>query len=347
MNQISIALLGFGNVGRAFARLLLEKEAQIRQEYKTEIIITGIQTGRHGAAINSAGIPISRALEVIENGEDLQILSESNLTDMSVESFLYSCSSQFLLESTPLNPYDGQPALSYLKMALESGKHVITANKGPVVFGYRELTALASERGKGWMFESAVMDGAPIFSLFRETLPVINLNRVTGILNSCTNYLLDLQARGVSFADAVQSAQEIGITETDPSFDIDGWDAAIKLAAISTVLFDIPLKPHQVERQGIRDITVAELEEAAMAGEKWKLVCSASRKNKQLLYARVRPERVKSSSPFYNINGTSSYIQFETDVLPALGITETDPGPQTTAYGMLADLFSILKKYSH
>ncbi len=345
MRQISLALLGFGNVGKAFARLIGSKREVLSEEYQLEIIVTGIHTAHHGSALNSAGLNLVKALEIAENGQNLKIISESPLSDDSVETFIYNCSSQFLVESTPLNPYNGQPALSYLKTAINSGKHVITANKGPLVYGYNQLSSLAEDHGKGFYFESTVMDGAPIFSLFRETLPAIELKSVRGILNSCTNYLLELQATGLTFEAALQEAQKIGITESDPSFDVDGWDAAIKLSAISTVLFGIPLKPTEVERQGIQAITAEMITEAALAGEKWKLVCSAARKGNNLLYARVRPEKVNATSPFYNINGTSSYVQFETDALPALGITETDPGPQTTAYGMLADLLTICRKY--
>src|SRR5690606_630255 len=110
----------------------------------------------------------------------------------SAQEFINDSSAEIIIECTPLNPYDGQPALSYNKTALNRGKHVITANKGPVVYGYHELSEIAADHIKGFYFESAVMDGAPIFSLFRETLPLIELKGFTGILNSCTNYLLDL-----------------------------------------------------------------------------------------------------------------------------------------------------------
>src|SRR5690606_33057699 len=98
-----------------------------------------------------------------------------------------------------------------------------------------------------------------------------------GILNSCTNLLLGLQEQGQSFEEAVRYAQSIGITETDPSADIDGWDAAIKVAALSTVLMGAPLKPDEIEREGIRDISPAQIAEAQAAGERWKLVCDARR----------------------------------------------------------------------
>lgn len=345
MKQISLALLGFGNVGQAFANLLLNKREMMVEKFQIEFIVTGIFTGHHGYAINYSGINLTRALELIKNGTNLKIISEFQSENMDVENFIYSCSAEFLLESTPLNHFDGQPALSYVKTALNSGKHVVTANKGPVVYGYNELTKISEQVGKAFYFESSVMDGAPIFSLFREALPAIHIVGATGILNSCTNYLLDLMFDGMSLDLAINQAKAIGITETDPSADIDGWDASVKLSAISTVLFDIPLTPQQIDRTGIRSITPEMISEARTEGKKWKLVCSVKRKDENILYAIVKPEKVDSSSPFYNINGTSSYIQFETDVLPGLGIVETSPGPQTTAYGMLADVLNIVKKF--
>ena len=154
----------------------------------------------------------------------------------------------------------------------------------------------------------------------RGPLPAVELQGFHGILNSCTNLLLERMESGESFDAAVDYARSIGIAETDPSADVDGWDAAIKVAALATVLMGIPLKPQQVQREGIRAITPQMLAEARAAGERWKLVCTAKRRGGQILEARVRPERVGPDSPLYSIGGTSSYVQFETDVLPGLGI---------------------------
>ncbi len=342
MQQIALALMGFGNVGQAFARLILKKETELKEKYGLNFIVTGISTGRHGSAINSAGVNLTRAIEMVKNGDTLQPLSERQ-DSLSGEAFIHACSADFLVESTPLNQYDGLPALNYIKTALQRGMHVVSANKGPVVFGFQELTQIAEQHGKKYYFESAVMDGAPIFSVFREALPLMEIDGFEGILNSCTNYLLGLMENGLNFDEAVKKAQSIGITETDPSADIDGWDASIKLAAISTVLLGIPLTPQEVTREGIRSITQTQIQQAAAEGKRWKLVCKVSRKGNQLSEATVKPKLVSAESPLYNIEGTSSYVQFSSDVLPGLGITETDPGPETTAYGLLADILNIQK----
>jgi homoserine dehydrogenase len=247
-----------------------------------------------------------------------------------------------LFESTPVNYSTGQPAVDYLRAALEHGMHTVSANKGPVVHAYRELTSLARAKRVKYYFESSVMDGAPIFSLFRETLPGVTLRGFRGILNSTTNLILGHMEAGESFAQAVAYAQSIGIAETDPSGDIDGWDAAVKVAALATVLMEVPLKPQEVDRTGIRGITPAEIAPAQQAGMRWKLVCTARREGDRVT-GRVAPEMVGADSPLYGVSGTSSIVQFETDVLPGLSIVETNPSPETTAYGMLADFLNAVR----
>ncbi len=342
MKEVSLALVGFGNVGKAFARLLQRKRALLESDYDLRFKITGIATARHGMAINLNGLDIELILALVEAGESLDSLSVCS-PPPSVFDFIQVCPADVLFENTPVNHHTGQPAIDHLCTALKEGMHVVTANKGPVVHGYRQLTELALAQGRRFMFESTVMDGAPIFSLFRSALPAATLIGFRGILNSCTNLLLERMEEGDDFDQAVAYAQSIGIAETDPSADIDGWDAAIKVAALVTVLMGIPLTPQQVEREGIRGITPQMIAEANAAGERWKLVCTAQRHGNAVV-CRVAPERVTPASPLYSISGTSSYVQFESDVLPGLGIVESNPGPDTTAYGLLADMINALRE---
>lgn len=341
MREIKIILVGFGNVGKAFARLLERKQPVLNREYGIQTRITGIASGHHGLAAGPAGLDWKKAIELVESGKQLDSLSVKPVP-ASVLEMIRTCPADILFENSPVNHQTGRPASDHLKAALEAGMHAITANKGPVVHAYQELTELAAQKKRKFLFESAVMDGAPIFSLFREPLPAIELRGFRGILNSCTNLLLELMEQGKTFDEAVAYGHSIGITETDPSADIDGWDAAIKVAALSTVLMGIPLKPADVDRTGIRGVTPQMITDALKAGERWKLVCSAKREGAGI-HARVAPERVSPKSPLFSINGTSSYVQFETDMLPGLGIVESNPGPETTAYGLLADMINAVK----
>ncbi len=341
METYRLALLGFGNVGQAFARLLLRKRELLQHEFGFSFSITGIATARHGAAISPQGIDVEHALQAIASGGRLDKLS-TLLPIGDAFDFIRRCGADVLFENTPVSYTDGQPAVSYLRLALDQGMHAITANKGPVVHAYHELTSLAQAKGRRFLFESAVMDGAPIFSLFRQTLPAASLKGFTGMLNSTTNLILTRMETGESFNDAVAYAQSVGIAETDPSGDVDGWDAAVKVAALVTVLMGIPLKPHQVDRTGIRNLSSADILQAREHAQRWKLVCSAARQGDGVI-ARVAPQIVGADSPLYGVNGTSSIVTFETDVLPQLSIVEGNPGPETTAYGLLADFINAMR----
>jgi len=337
MQETRLVFLGFGNVGKALAKLFLQKETELREKFELTFKVTGIFTGSHGRAIDPRGIDLKKALEM-DDYAALGSIATSNARD-----FIAQAGGDVLFENSPVNYGTGQPAIDHLKAALEHGMHAITANKGPVVHAYPELRALAQQAGKRFLFESTVMDGAPIFSLFRGALPGANLISMRGVLNSTTNMILTRLEAGDSFEAAVRYCQQIGIAETDPSGDIDGWDAAIKVAALSTALMDVPLKPADVDRTGIRGISLDDVRQAGAQGKRWKLVCALEKKGAGAA-ARVAPELVGPDSPLYGAAGTTSIAQFQTDVLGLLSVVEADPGPHTTAYGLFADYLTAMGK---
>jgi homoserine dehydrogenase len=256
-------------------------------------------------------------------------------SDQTVRDWLAAAQADILFEATSLNVKNGQPAADHIRAALSHGAHAITANKGPIVHAYRELRDLAVAKNKRFLFESTVMDGVPIFSFFHE-LPVIHLQGFHGILNSTTNVILSEMEDGMSFDEALKKAQALGIAETDATHDIDGWDAAVKTAAIITVLMDVPVRLEEIEREGIRGLSGEAVRAAGKEGRPYKLVCRA-KKTKSGVTASVRPEQIPLADPMARIAGTSSYIYFETDIFPGLALTEENPGLYATAYGMLAD----------
>jgi homoserine dehydrogenase len=334
-DELRLAFLGFGNVGRALARLRETKRSHLGSVYGLRTRVVAIATGRHGAIVRPEGIGAVEAAEAVEAGRSIFGLGDPAPADGLA--FVHGLEADVVLESIPVNYQSGQPALGYLEAALARGLHVVSANKGPVVHGYRRLTDLAHQHGVRYLFESAVMDGAPIFSLWREALPAAELTSFRGILNSTTNLILTRMEGGQTYDEALAHAQSIGIAETDPSGDILGWDAAVKVAALVTVLMGTPLTPEQVARRGIESLSLEQIETAKRDGRRWKLVCTAERTPAGLI-ARVQPELVDPSDPLYTVMGTSSAVTFLTDVLPSLTVTEGNPGPLTTAYGMLTDL---------
>ena len=264
-----------------------------------------------------------------------------NNPDADVRSWLSAAQADVLFEATSLSVKNGQPAIDHIRAALNHGAHAITANKGPIVHAYPELRDLAASKGKRFLFESTVMDGVPIFSLF-DQLPAIHLQGFHGILNSTTNVILSQMEQGLSFDDALKTAQELGVAETDATHDIDGWDAAVKTAALITVLMDTPIRLDQIAREGIRELTPQAVRNAKRDGWPFKLVCRC-RRTAQGIEVSVKPEKVLGTQPMARMAGTSSYIYFETDIFPGLAITEENPGLYATAYGLFADFVRAAK----
>lgn len=334
----NLCLLGFGNVNRTLVDLLGQKREEL-QRRGISFRITGVASRRLGWLVNPEGFDVCALSRDPTSREELTADTVADL-----QQWLAAARPNVLFEATSLNVENGEPAISHIRAALEQGVHAITANKGPIVHAYRELRNLAAARSRQFLFESTVMDGAPIFSMFRHGLPAVTVNGFCGILNSTTNVILSGMEEGRTMEQALKHAQDLGIAETDASYDIDGWDAAVKVAALVNVAMDIPLKPDAVAREGIRHLSADRVRSARAEGRPYKLVCRARRKHdsNNAVDALVRPEQVPATDAMSLVSGTSSIVRFETDVLPGLTITEENPGLYTTAYGMLGDFIRIV-----
>jgi homoserine dehydrogenase len=318
-------------------QLLRDREQELRKDHGISFRVTGVATRRSGWIADPQGLDLAR----VERAPSPPKSRESDQKPTSVQAWLKAAKADILFEATSLNVESGQPAVDHIRAALDHGAHAITANKGPIVHAYRELRDLAAARGKRFLFESTVMDGVPIFSLFHQ-IPTIQVQGFHGILNSTTNVILSEMENGLSFDESLKKAQALGIAETDATHDIDGWDAAVKTAALITVLMDVPVRLEDIHREGIRELTTNAVRNGRRDGWPFKLVCRAQRVGNGVK-ASVAPEKVLSSSPMGKISGTSSYICFETDIFPGLAITEENPGLYATAYGMLADFVRAAK----
>lgn len=337
MKQYNLCFLGFGNVGRALARLLVAKSTELRELHGIEYRVTGVASRRIGWLVNTDGFDVSTSLST-------EPLTEHSSSANSISDWLRKCQPDAVFETTSLNPDTGQPAIDYLRAVLESGAHAITANKGVVVHGYHELAKLARSKGKSFLFEASVLDSAPVFSLFRETLPAVKLRGFSGVFSSTTNVIIETMEAGRSFEEGLKTAQELGVTETDPSHDIDGWDSTVKVCALASVLMNVPLKPAEVNREGIRDLSPRKVQAARTEGKPFKLVARAKLTGDGKLAVSVRPEQIAASDPLGNVRGTSLAIHFELDMMPGLTITSHRPNLQSTAYGMLADFINAVRK---
>ena len=334
MKHYNFCFLGLGNVGRALVRLLVAKSSELRDSHGVEWRITGVASRRIGWLSREEGFDVKELL----GGQTSSSPNHTGIAD-----WLKSARPDVLFETTSLNPETGQPAIDYLRAALEFGSHTITANKGPIVYAYDELNELAVKAGKRLFFESTVMDSAPVFSLFRETLPVTRLRGFSGILNSTTNVIIEAMESGRSFEEGVKAAQELGVAETDPTHDVEGWDAVMKLCAISRVLLNTRLSPAAIRREGIRGLTPATLQRARAEGRPFKLLSRLRIGEDRSITASVMPEQIAISEPLGSIRGTSLAGHFELDMIPALTVISHRPNLQSTAYGLLADCINALR----
>lgn len=325
--------MGFGHVGRALLRLLISKETELRRKHDVRWRLTGVASRRIGWVADPDGLnPIATL-----NGHFPSQLQLAR----NVREWIDRSKVDVLFEASSLNAETGQPAIEHIVAALEAGAHAVSANKGPLVHAYGELLALAKEKGRKFLFESTVMDGVPIFSLFPLGLPLTELRGFSGVLNSTTNVVLTEVERGRSIEEGVRRAQALGIAESDPAQDLDGWDSAVKVAVLATVLMGVPTRIEQVRRSGIQDLSEEKIRAVRAAGMRYKLVCRAERRGDGV-DCRVSPELLLLSDPMAGMEGTSSAIRFDMDVF-GLSLVEHNPGVEATGYGLLADFLRAVQ----
>ncbi|MBP1924352.1 homoserine dehydrogenase [Sedimentibacter acidaminivorans] len=338
---LKIAMLGFGNAGQAFAKILLNKHDEIINKYDCNIQVVAIATKSKGSLINENGINLKDACLDIEKKHHFNEEKEDYSKLNSIE-IARVVEYDVLIELTPLQIFTGQPAIDHITTALNRKKHVITANKGPIAWTYETLKELAKKQGVLFYYETTVMDGTPIFNLVDETLQFCKVTEINGILNTTTNFVLEELANGKPYDSIIKEGKERGFVEADPSMDIEGWDAAAKTAALLNVLMQANITPSDINRKGIEDITYEQIKEAKSRGNVIKLLCHGSIKNGQVV-GTVEPKEIKRDTLLSSITGTSSVVTITTDLMGTISIVEHDPEIEQTGYGVFSDLVRILK----
>ena len=335
-------MVGFGNAGREFCRLLLQKQAELQDEYGYNILITDIATKSKGTLCNKKGIDLVRALMEVETKGKFAVDNPEAVQKDSIRTIKES-GADVVVELSTLSIKDGQPAITHIEEAFASGKHVITANKGPIAWDYKRLKGVAGTKGLQLLYETTVMDGTPVFNLVKETLPGCKVIGFKGILNSTTNFILEEMEEGKSFEDALAEAQRRGFAEADPSMDIDGWDAAAKTAAIVNAIMGGEITPMTVHRTGIGHLRQKDIAAAKKEGKKIKLLCEGYREDGEIK-GRVYLRAFEQKDVFGNIDSTSSILSVTTDLMGEICILERNPEIQQTAYGIYSDLITLMKR---
>ena len=337
--HLRLALIGYGNVGRAFVGLLNGKAGELASRYNLTCAIAGVMTRSRGGFIATEG----QSLQLSEAGLPSEGMPPGAVLHvLDTLTFLRACPANVVIEVSTLEPLSGQPALSYMRAALETGKHVVTANKGPLANAYRELRDLAAERDLALRFESTVMDGLPVFNLVEYCLPASKILGFRGIVNSTTNLVLTMLEEGQTLEAGIAEAQRLGLAEADPSFDLDGWDSAAKAAVLANVLMDAGMTTSQVQREDVGIAAMQRMQAALQPGQVLRQVAEGHADGGDV-HCAVRLEALPATHAFAQVRGTRNILTFQTDTMLDVTIQEDECTPRQTAYGLLSDLVAVAR----
>lgn len=334
---IRVIQIGFGSVGRGFAEIVQRKREFLAQRQGVQIAFVGVAT-RSWCCYDPAGIDLVALGRAVELGNTDSL---STRQPWSPHELIAQAEADVLVEVSPTDLDSGEPATSHIRAAFARGMHVVTANKGPLALHGPALLAEARERGLGFGYEGTVMAGTPALRLGWGALAGCELREVRGIVNGTTNYMLTHMESGMAYAEALAEAQRLGYAETDPTGDVEGYDAAAKAAILATMLMGGDIRPEQVERTGITQLTPDDIAAAAAAGERWKLIARVTRAPDGAIRASVQPMRVPVTHPLASVSGATNALTYTTDLLGDVTLIGPGAGGVATGFALLADILAL------
>ena len=340
MKQLKVAMLGYGIAGKAFAEILDQTHDRILEIKGVDVKIVAITTGHRGSLYCSDGLDLVEATrQMTENGKfDESSSAYSSLNSMEV---VNNIDYDVVLELTPLNIFTGLPATDHIREALKRGKHVVSANKGPLAWNYRELRDLAKANNACFFFETTVMAGTPIFNMADNCLQFCKIDKIEGILNATTNYILKEMSRNISLDDIMRSGREGGFMEADTSMDTDGWDAAAKLTVLMNVLMDAEITPDNINRTGINGINTEDIKNAREKGNVIKLMCRGERHDDGTVTGKVSPEEIPAGHVFAD-DKLVAVVSLYTDLMGKITTLQYGLETTQTGYGVFIDTMRVV-----
>lgn len=343
METYRLALIGFGNVGQGLAQILRDRGALLEDQFGLRLQIVAVSDLLKGSLYDPAGLDAGALLAAVQSSGKIDSLAAPQhgwdalrtITDTNADA---------VVELSYTDLKTGEPAITHLRAAIQSGKHVVTTNKGPIALRYPELKALADDRGVEIGLEGTVMSGTPSLRLASELLSAAGITRIQGIINGTTNYILSQMESGASYADALAEAQSKGYAEADPTGDVEGFDAAGKVVILANLLMGQSIGMADVERTGITRLTPADIAAAQAAGERWKLIGKVERLEGKVS-ASVLPTRLPISHPLASVGGATNAITFSTDLLGDVTLVGPGAGRLETGYALIGDLLALHRKH--
>ena len=334
---MKICILGFGSVGQGVARVFSMKRDIIKQEYGLDLKLVAA-ADRSGAAIDPDGLDTDLLLNTKKDTGKISEYPKHGVKGISGMEVLDEVDYDCLIEVTPTNIEDAEPARSHILKAMKDGKNVVTSNKGPLALSFKELAHTAALNKVQFKYEASVGGAMPIINFAHETLSGCKIESIYGILNGTTNYILSRMAKeGSSYDQTLNEAQEMGIAETDPTQDVEGEDAACKVVILANSILNMDVTYDDVEVKGISQITPESITLAKKEGYLIKLIGEVSPDSLE-----VSPRLVKEGSPFA-VEGTLNVATLKTDLADEVTVVGKGAGSVETASAILSDIISIWK----
>ena len=336
MDECKLIIMGFGAVGQGVANALAMKKELIKEKTGVAVKIVAAADSS-SSAISSEGLDENLLVETKKNKGNLSSYPEFGQNKCGadvLDAVEYDC----LIEATPTNIVDAEPAFSLTLKAFEQGKDVVTSNKGHLALKFSEVIKAAEKAGVEFKYEASVGGSMPIINFAKDTLSSCNIESIKGILNGTTNYILSrMTSEGSDYEVILKESQELGIAETDPTQDVEGIDAACKTVILANSLLGIDATYSDVKVKGISEISSKAIELAKNDDYLIKLIAEVSPNNLQ-----VSPRLVKVGSS-YDVSGTLNMATIKTDLADEVSVIGLGAGSIETASAMLTDLISILK----
>jgi len=341
MRTVGVVVCGLGGVGRALLGLLAEKKQDIRDSREIDFVLTAaVDIGGAAMSNNREGLPPGALKAHLERKSPVEEFADCGRPGLSGQEAIRQAEAQVLVETTPTNLEDGEPGTTHIRTALEQKMEVVSANKGPLVLYFRELHELARANGCGIHISAATAAALPTIDVGRVCLAGTRILSVEGILNGTTNYVLTrMRTEGCTYEVALKGAQELGIAETNPSFDVEGKDTANKMILISNRIFGTDYGPDDIAVKGITEVTPGDIAAAAADGKVIKLIGSAVREGDRIAL-RVAPVALAGDHPLALVNGSEKAISYMTDTMDRVTVSGGKSSPVGAAAAVLKDMIN-------
>ena len=333
-----IILVGYGVVGKGVTTVLARKYAENVKDSGFSPKIVAI-ADIDGAVIDPKGLTPEKLEEIKKRGYPISADPDFGRPGIPALEVIESVEAEVVVEVTPVNIKNGEPALSHIIKAFKTGKHVVTTNKGPLALAMPALTELAEYNNVFLRFSGTVGGGTPMLEFAKRCLAGDRILGIRGILNGTTNYILtEMSQNHVSFQDALANAQKLGYAEREPSMDIDGFDTACKVVILSNWIMNKKVTLKDVDRTGIRNVTLKDLEEAAKRNNTIKLIGSIEEDK-----VAVKPMEIPKTNPLC-VSGVLNAITYSTEYAAEQTLIGRGAGSIETASAVLRDLLDIRHK---